>query len=162
MTDTSDGARLEAICIAPTASAAMQMLRRAELQAGVGIVGDRYAAGVGFYSPRPTAPGAREVTLFEAETLEWLSSEHGITLEPVEHRRNLTTRGVSLSELVGRRFRIGEVLLEGVLDCPPCEHLQALALKPVLLPLAMRGGLRARVLEGGTIHTGDPVSLDAD
>src|SRR5262245_44166968 len=162
MTSSSGDARLEAICIAPTASAPMQVLRRAELVAGVGIVGDRYAAGIGVYSPRPTAPGAREVTLIEAETLEWLSTEHGITLEPVEHRRNLTTRGVRLSELVGRRFRIGEVLLEGVLDCPPCEHLQALALKPVLNPLARRGGLRARVVEGGTLHAGDPVTLEAD
>ena len=61
---------VEAICIAPRASSEMQRLTSVEAIAGVGLQGDRYAAGVGFYSQRPTDPGAREVTLIEAETLE--------------------------------------------------------------------------------------------
>jgi MOSC domain-containing protein YiiM len=151
---------LEGIHVAATASAPMRTLESAELVAGVGIVGDRYAAGIGFYSPRPSDPGGREVTLIEAETLDWLAAEHRILLGPGEHRRNLTTRGVRLGELVGRRFRIGSVPLEGVRDCPPCEHLEELTGKPVLKPLVERGGLRARVLEGGTIRVGDPIVLD--
>jgi MOSC domain len=153
------GGRLEGICIAAAASAPMRTLESAELVAGVGIVGDRYAAGVGFYSPRPTEPGAREVTLIEAEALDWVASEHNITLQPSQHRRNLTTRGIRLGELLGQRFRVGSVLLEGVKDCPPCEHLEQLAGKSVLKPLVDRGGLRARVVEGGTIRVGDAVAL---
>src|SRR5205807_10522380 len=113
---------------------------------------DRYFEGVGFYSARPTEPGAREVTLFEAEVLDLLANEHHLELSAAEHRRHLTTRGVRLDDLLGQRFRVGEVLLEGVLDCPPCAHLQSLVGKPVLQPLVNRGGLRARVLEGGTIR----------
>jgi MOSC domain-containing protein YiiM len=87
-----------------------------------------------------------------------LRTDFGVALTAAEHRRNVTVRGVQLSSLLGQRFRIGEVLLEGVKDCPPCEHLEKLTGKPVLQPLLNRGGLRARVLEGGTIHIGDQVS----
>jgi MOSC domain-containing protein YiiM len=97
------------------------------------------------------------VTLFEAESLDWLRSEHGIDFSPTEHRRNLTTRGVDLPGLLGHRFRIGDVLLEGVKDCPPCDRLEGLVSKPVLKPLVNRGGLRARILQGGTIRVGDAI-----
>jgi MOSC domain-containing protein YiiM len=65
-----------------------------------------------------------------------------------------------LNELLGQRFSIGEVVLEGVKDCPPCEHLEGLVGKPVLKPLVERGGLRARILQGGTIRVGDEVQLE--
>jgi MOSC domain-containing protein YiiM len=135
----------------------MQPLSSVEAIAGVGLRGDRYAAGTGFYSQRPTDPGAREVTLIEAEVLDALLRDHGIDLPVEEHRRNLTVRGVRLGELRGQRFTIGDVVLEGVRDCPPCEHLEQLTGKQVLRPLVDRGGLRARVVVGGTIHVGDEV-----
>src|SRR5437588_848823 len=149
---------VEAICVAPSASEAMRAVSAIEAIAGVSLDGDRYAVGNGFYSERPTDPGAREVTLFEAEVLEALAAEHRITLSAGEHRRNLTTRGVRLADLLGRRFHIGEVLLEGVKDCPPCDHLQELVGKPVLQPLVNRGGLRARVVVGGVLRVGDRIS----
>src|SRR5947207_6015521 len=110
--------RVEAICVAPSASEAMRAVPEIEAIAGVGLDGDRYALGNGFYSDRATDPGAREVTLFEAEVLEALRSEHGIDLRPTEHRRNLTVRGIQLDALIGQRFHIGDVVLEGVKDCP--------------------------------------------
>ena len=152
--------QVEAIHVAPSAGAAMQPMREVEAVAGLGLAGDRYFAGLGFYSARPTDPGAREVTLFEAEVLDRLSSEHGIALSVAEHRRNLTTRGVRLGALLGHRFRIGEVVLEGVKDCPPCDHLEQLVSKPVLQPLVKCGGLRARVLVGGTIRVGDVLATE--
>jgi MOSC domain-containing protein YiiM len=150
--------RLEAIHIAAGAGAPMRPLAQAEAISGAGLTGDRYAAQLGFYSARPTEPGAREVTLFEAETLDQLAAEHQIALRAGQHRRNLTTRGVRLDELIGQRFTIGHVVLEGVKDCPPCEHLQQLVGKPVLQPLLGHGGLRARVVQGGTIRVGDPIA----
>lgn len=137
----------------------MQALSEVQATPGAGLAGDRYALGIGYYSPRPTDPGAREVTLFEAEVLDWLTAEHAIAFSPTEHRRNLTTRGVSLPSLLGRRFRIGEVVLEGVKDCPPCTHLEGLVHKAVLQPLTGRGGLRARVVEGGLLRVGDAIAL---
>jgi MOSC domain-containing protein YiiM len=151
--------QIETIHIAAGASTPMQALSEVEAVVGAGLAGDRYFERVGFYSKRPTDPGAREVTLFEAEVLDLLAAEHRIALSAAEHRRNLTTRGVRLGDLLGRRFRVGEVLLEGVKDCPPCDHLQGLVGKPVLQPLVGRGGLRARILEGGTIKVGDRVQV---
>jgi MOSC domain-containing protein YiiM len=148
---------VEAICIAPRGSADMQALTEVEAMVGVGLRGDRYATGVGFYSQRPTDPGAREVTLIEAETLDALRAEHGIELGVAQHRRNLTVRGVRLGELLGQRFSVGEVVLEGVRDCPPCEHLEGLTGKQVIRPLLERGGLRARIVVGGAIHVGDAI-----
>src|SRR5437773_12161194 len=119
-------ARVEAICIAPRASEPMISLPEIEAVAGSGLAGDRYCEGIGFYSPRPTDPGAREVTLFEAEVLDLLRAEYALELTPAEHRRNLTVRGIRLEDLLGKRFRIGDAALERVKDCPPCEHLQRL------------------------------------
>jgi MOSC domain-containing protein YiiM len=150
--------QVEAVCIAAVGSAGMQSLTEVEAIVGVGLRGDRYATGTGFYSQRPTDPGAREVTLIEAEVLDTLRHDHGIELRVDEHRRNLTVRGERLDDLRGRRFSIGEVVLEGVRDCPPCEHLEQLTGKQVLRPLVDRGGLRARVLVGGTIHVGDVIA----
>jgi MOSC domain-containing protein YiiM len=150
---------VEAICIAAADSAPMQLLASVEAIAGVGLRGDRYAEGTGFYSKRPTDPGAREVTLISAEVLDHLNQQYGIRLTPSEHRRNLTVRSVNLEELIGQRFSIGEVVLEGVKDCPPCDHLEQLTGKPVLQPLVNRGGLRARILIGGTLRVGDSVSV---
>src|SRR5579864_888675 len=92
--------RVEAIHIALAASVPMEARTQIEAIAGSGLAGDRYAEKIGFYSPRPTDPGAREVTLFEAEVLDALKAEHGIELSAGEHRRNLTVRGVRLPELV--------------------------------------------------------------
>lgn len=152
---------IEAIHVAPRAGAPMQSLEQIEAVAGEGLTADRYLSGAGFYSRRPTSPGARQVTLFEAEVLERLLSEHGIVLSAGQHRRNLTTRGVRLAELLGQRFRVGDALLEGVKDCPPCEHLERLVDLPVMRPLVNSGGLRARILEGGTIRVGDSIVAEA-
>jgi MOSC domain-containing protein YiiM len=121
-----------------------------------GLAGDRYHDRTGYYSERPPLDG-RALTLIEAEVLESLATEHGIALAPIECRRNLVTRGIRLAELIGRRFRVGELLCEGVRICEPCVYLEQLTGKPVNEPLVHRGGLRANILEGGTVRIGDPV-----
>ena len=151
---------VEAICIAPAAEAPMRALSEVEAVAGVGLTGDRYALGIGFYSPRPTDPGARELTLVEGEVLDWLAAQHGIALPPTEHRRNLTTRGVQLEPLIGKRFSIGDVVLEGVRDCPPCDHLDQVTGKRVMRPLLGRAGIRARIVRGGTMRIGDAIAAE--
>jgi hypothetical protein len=151
---------VESIHVAPAAGAPMQSLTAVHAVVGRGLETDRYLLRTGFYSARPTDPGAREVTLFEAEVLEALAREHGISFAPSEHRRNVTTRGLRLGPLIGRRFRIGDVVLEGVRDCPPCEHLEQVTGKPVLVPLLNRAGIRARVVQGGTLRVGDRISVE--
>lgn len=128
----------------------------ADVLAGKGISGDRYAAGAGFWTD---ARVSRALTLVESETVEYLAARFGIDVRPAELRRNITTRGVRLNDLVGRSFRIGEVLARGTSLCEPCTHLMELTGKPVLKPLAHRGGLRADALTSGRIAVGDRIEL---
>lgn len=121
---------------------------------GQGLEGDRYMTGRGKYSD---FPDIREVTLIEDETLIALKRDHGITLEPNEHRRNLTTSGVPLNHLVGRRFRVGETILEGGRLNTPCRYLDLVTRKSVYDLLHHRSGLNCAILKGGMISVGDIV-----
>jgi hypothetical protein len=107
---------LLAIHIASAASYEMEELAEARCVAGRGIEGDRYYLGSGTYSPKPDT---REVTLIEQEALDAINRNDPplqagpLQIAPIDHRRNLTVRGVPLNHLVGRRFRVGEVILRG-------------------------------------------------
>lgn len=138
------------------ASQPMQAPESLTLIAGKGVEGDRYLRGTGFYSPKPE-PG-RQVTLFEIETLEAIERDHGITLLPHEHRRNVTVRGVPLNHLVGRRFRLGPCLLEATRLSVPCRYLEDLLGRAVFKPMINRSGLNCRILEGGVVHIGDAIT----
>ncbi|QYX55270.1 MOSC domain-containing protein [Roseovarius sp. SCSIO 43702] len=146
---------LVAIHIAEKGRAPMQPLEQATLIAGVGIEGDRYATGRGHYSD---FPDIREITLIEEETLIALARDHETSLSTDEHRRNLTTRGVPLNHLVGRRFRVGETMLEGGRLNTPCRYLDLVTGKSVNDLLIHRSGLNARIVEGGVIRPGDRIS----
>ena len=127
------------------------------LVAGRGIEGDRYMLGIeqGFYSEKPEE--GRQVTLFEAEVLEAIQRDYGVELLPEEHRRNVTTRGVPLNWLVGRRFRIGPCLVEATRLSVPCRHIEEILDKQVFDPMIHRSGLNCRILKGGTVRVGDAV-----
>lgn len=149
---------VEGLHIAPRSFLPMRSFARLALVAGKGIEGDRYAAQEGFYSDRPEE--GRQVTLFEAETLEALLRDHKIALKPEDHRRNITTRGVPLNHLVGERFRIGAAVLEGTRLSTPCRHIEQITGLEIFNPLLNRSGLHARILVGGDVFTGDAVEPD--
>ena len=146
---------LDHIHIADGASLSMRELNESIVVAGLGIPSDRYATRTGTYSDRHHID--RQITLIESETLDALARDHGIRLEPFEHRRNLTTKGVALSHLVGRYFTIGACLFYGGRLNIPCKYLEGLVGRPVFRPLINRSGLNARVIVGGTIAVGDVI-----
>jgi hypothetical protein len=65
--------------------------------AGVGIEGDRYAKGVGFFSHNKGL--RRQVTLFETEDLETILRDHNKQFAPSECRMILITREATLTHL---------------------------------------------------------------
>lgn len=134
----------------------MRSIASVEALAGVGLAGDRYARREGFWPDGREE--SRDVTLIEAEVVEGLADE-GIQLAPGASRRNITTRGIRLNELVGKEFWIGGVLARATELCEPCTHLVALTGKPLIKPLAHRGGLRADLLTSGWIRVGDRVEV---
>jgi MOSC domain-containing protein YiiM len=122
---------------------------------GKGLEGDRYFLQQGTFT-KPDIP-ALEVTLIEIEAIEALAREKDLTLNPGQARRNLVTQDVPLNHLVGKDFQIGEVVLRGLALCEPCSHLQSLTAEAILDGLRHRGGLRAQVLKGGVLRTGDSI-----
>jgi MOSC domain-containing protein YiiM len=134
-----------AIHIGPVSSGPLEAVTSARAFAGKGLDGDRN------FSPSGVAAG-EALTLVEEEAVEDVGLPAGAT------RRQLTVRGVRLSDLVGKRFKVGEVECLGVELCEPCLHLQELTRPGLIKDLAHRGGLRADILSDGTISVGDAVT----
>jgi MOSC domain len=145
---------VELIALAAEAQGPMRAVSSAEAVEGRGLLGDRYERGAGTFSN--TGGRGYDLTLVEAEALEELSAK-GVELVPVEARRNLVVRGIVLDDLIGRRFRVGEVECFGQRRCEPCSHLERLTQPGVLRGLVHRGGLRVDVLSDGEIRVGDRV-----
>jgi MOSC domain-containing protein YiiM len=149
--------RVEAIAIADHAEAPMQQITTAWAIPGRGLEGDRYANGIGTFTPRSGRGVGYDVTLIEAEVLDELTLTDGQRLGYAEARRNIVTRGIDLNALVGQRFRVGDVECIGRRLCEPCAHLERLTHKGVLRKLIHRGGLRADILTAGNITVGAAV-----
>ena len=154
---SSSGA-LTAIYTTDKAGEPLRAVDAATLEAGKGLVGDRYYRHEGTFSEKLKNKADWEITLIEAEEVERYNESTGAALGPGVFRRNLVTRGVRLNDLVGRRFRVGEALLEGLRLCEPCAHLDSLIGPGVVRAMAHRAGLRARILTGAVIRPGDVVA----
>jgi hypothetical protein len=142
--------RVEAIFTAAGPESPLAPVGAAEAVAGRGLEGDRYFDGRGTFS----GPGhGYQLTLVEAEVLD------SIDLRWEQARRNIVTRGISLNALVGRRFSIAAVECVGRRLAEPCSHLERLTRPGLLRPLVHRAGLRADIVRGGSIATGDQVSV---
>jgi MOSC domain-containing protein YiiM len=113
--------------------------------AGKGLEGDRH------FHDEGASPG-QALTLVEAEEVE------RVGLAPGGTRRQVTVRGVRLNDLVGKRFRVGDVECYGVELCEPCTHLESLTRPGIIKDLVHRAGINADILTDGTISVGDAVS----
>lgn len=141
-------------------AAVMVPVESVTAKVGGGLEGDIYFRDE--ESPQTEDSPSQEVTLIESEAVENAVSETGIPLTIAESRRNVVTKGIRLNPLVGKEFQVGEVRLKGIRLCHPCSHLQKLTRPGVLKALTNRGGLRAQVIEGGTIHVGDRLSVPVE
>ena len=119
--------------------------------AGRGLEGDRYFNAEGWDEPK------REITLVELEAVEAANRDYDLGLTPEDMRRQIVTKGIALNHLVDREFTVGDVRCRGIKLNEPCNHLRKLADKPLIKPMIHRGGLRAQILESGTIRVGDPI-----
>ncbi len=139
------------IGLRPARRAPVRAVPEALLRPGSGLEGDRYA-GAG----RAT----RQVTLIAQEDLAAVGAFLGRPIAPEEVRRNLLVAGVNLHALKGRRFRIGAALLEWSAECHPCSRMEEALGAGGYNAMRMRGGICARVIAGGAIRPGDPLTAD--
>ena len=141
------------IFIAPLKGAPAKEVSHVEALAGEGLEGDRYAEARNRKDP------GHEVTLIELESIRAFTARTNLAMTPAMPRRNIVTEGVRLNPLVGKRFRIGEALLEGIELCEPCGKFQRRTHREALRFFVGRGGLRARIVEGGQVSVGDAVEI---
>jgi MOSC domain-containing protein YiiM len=153
--EATETGRVEAIWIRAESNGTPELLEHASLEAGRGIVGDRY------WMDRADASHpdeGRDLTLIEAEAVEGLAEDTGIVIGAQESGRNVVTRGIALNDLVGKRFRVGSVECEGVMKCDPCRTFEKRTVQGLLKGMVDRGGLRANIVSDGEIAVGDEVA----
>lgn len=143
--------RVEAIFISTEKGELPKPVERVRAGTGQGLEGNRY------YWPNGDAPSGRAVTLIAAEAVEAVAAEGKVVVEPAATRRNVLTRGIDVNELVGKRFRIGDVECLGIELCEPCTTLESMTQPGVIKAFVHRCGLNADILNDGEIAVGDDV-----
>ena len=120
--------------------------------ANQGIVGDRHFNE--FNDPY------NQITLIESENIDYYNIKYGLNIPYKDFRRNVITKGIKLNDLVGKRFQIGKVELEGIDLCRPCKHLsEILDQDNIIKEFLRRGGLRGQILTSSTIEVGDKINV---
>ncbi len=148
--------KVEEIYVASKGSVGMERVEEVRALEGRGLEGDRYCEGTGYWT---SFGDVCEVTLIAGEDLDEIRSEAGPKVHNGEHRRNIITRGVRLDDLRGERFRIGEVVLRYDRPRPPCKHVQDVTEPGMTKALRRRGGICAKVVEGGAIRANDAIEV---
>jgi hypothetical protein len=117
------------------------------LEKNKGLCGDRFE-----FSLYP-------VTFFSLEVAKDVCNTLELELELKLFRRNIIISGVNLGQLIGKRFLIGDVGFEGLSHCAPCPWMNAVMKKGAYALMKGRGGLRAKVIQGGILELGEQVLI---
>jgi MOSC domain-containing protein YiiM len=136
--------QIESLQICPGHREPMQPVESVEALAERGLQGDAHN--------RPR--GTRQVLLMDAETLEAFHLGFGVIKE------NITTRGLAVNQLThGQRLQIGDTVVLEITDpCEPCFRMDEI--QPGLQALLVgKRGMLARIITGGMLHRGDPITL---
>ena len=142
---------VSALHVAKATRLPMHAVDHVEVEAGKGIVGDRY------HGTRH-----RHVTVQSQDDLDIATRAHGAEVRADLTRRNVTISDGQVPRDPGTRLRIGSVLLEVVRVAAPCKLLDDTIGRGAQEALRRRGGSVCRVLEGGTVRVGDAVGLLED
>ncbi len=117
-----------------------------ECVAGRGIRGDRY------FDFKDDYKG--QITFFSAEVFDELRGCLELQdCSPALVRRNVITSDVDLNELIGCDFEVQGVNFHGVEECRPCYWMDRAIASGAEAFLKGRGGLRARILTDGELHS---------
>ena len=157
--------QIHSIYIANLAGEPMMQIEQAEIIAGMGIVGDRYAADLGAFSK--TKPKIRHISLIAlsgiADANHHLQASGHPTFSKEETRRNILVSHLSsdeLNALVGQIFYLGDLAFRGTELCAPCQRPANLLGKPDFIKaFEGRGGIRAEALESGVLAVGHLLNL---
>jgi MOSC domain-containing protein YiiM len=138
--------KITALYVAPARHAPMEEREEVTVEAGAGILGDRYHGS-----------RHRHVTVQADPDLVEAAERLGAPVPPAATRRNVTISG-PVPRDPGRRLRIGDVLLEVVRVAAPCRVMEETIGPGGQEALRHRGGSAFRALSSGTIRLGDLVT----
>ena len=117
-----------------------------------GVVGDRHFSE--FNDPYC------QLSLIESENIDFYNSKYNLNIPYVDFRRNIITKGIPLNDLIGKRFLVGNVKVEGIDLCRPCRHLtEMLNQDNILKEFLRKGGLRCQILSSSMINIGDNIRV---
>ena len=158
-------ARVVSLFVCPAPGERMQPRSVVNALTGKGLEGDRYALGRGTYSQVPREV-ARHVSLIGSEAMaasnEELRRRGLMPFEAGETRRNIVVEGIDVYSLLGKKFRVGDVVLCGSDITRPCPVPSAVAGKAGFKEAYHgRGGILAEILVGGSISLGDVLCAEA-
>lgn len=156
----SETGKIEKIYISANKRDPVQQIEHASLQAGKGIVGDRYHANSEALIANGKPVPDNHLSLIAKEELDGFLARHDSNLDYGDFRRNIITSGIDLNSLVGMQFKLGDALCVGAELCEPCSYLASSVHRSVLPELVHKAGLRAVIIKDGEIQTGDSISAD--
>ena len=117
-----------------------------------GVVGDRHFKN--YNDPYC------QLTLIESENIDFYNTKYGLNISYVDFRRNIVTKEIELNNLIGKKFFIGKVQVEGIDLCRPCRHLtEMLNQENILKEFLRKGGLRCKILTSSKINIGDKIKI---
>jgi len=117
-----------------------------ECVADRGIRGDRY------FDFKDDYKG--QITFFSLDVFDELCTAVGVhDCSPAAARRNVVTRGVDLNESIGKEFEIQGVRFYGTEESAPCYWMDRAFAPGAQVFLKGNGGLRARILTDGKLHS---------
>lgn len=148
---------IEYIYIASKKRQQVEHLDTATLEAGKGIVGDRYHLMSSNMLEKAKQAPDNHITFIAKEELDAFLKRHNANLSHGDFRRNIITSGIDLNNLVDKEFRAGAALCRGVELCEPCQILSRTVHAAVLPELVHRAGLRAVIIESGDVKSGDTI-----
>ncbi len=123
-----------------------------DVLANQGVIGDRHFNK--FNDPY------NQLSLIESENIDYYNIKYGLSIPYIDFRRNIITKGIQLNNLVGKKFQVGKVELEGIDLCRPCKHLsEALSQENIIKEFLRRGGLRCQILTSSRINIGDKIKV---
>lgn len=146
---------IEAIFIASKGGKPMKSVNTAEAVENKGLRGDRYMERTGYW----TNVDECEVTLINAEDLDAIERDTGISVNKGEHRRNIIVRGLDVNQLLGQEFVIGDAVMVGVRPRPPCSYIESITEPGMTRALARVGGICASVRKAGTFGLSDTIVI---
>ncbi len=118
-----------------------------------GLAGDHY---------RSRTSAARQVTLIHQEHISAIAAYlDRDTISPAILRRNVVVAGINLLALKGRRFQLGNAVLQATSECHPCSRMEEVLGVGGYNAVRGHGGITARIVSGGEVRLGDKIYRSA-